>query len=603
MEKTILHGRLTNNEFGDRIFEGTTRDGREKIERFVLAEFFANSKKYIVLCDSLFPSYNDKLGAFVSTDGNKAIYLTPVTEYDDLKIAASVISTLGCNNNYKNSLPNAVEESYNSVDTNLFFIDEDTISNRIRLKNYILKTMKKHPAFTELEKELISSVMVEIISDDGIVFSELKEYWKGVYNKLQNLSDEDSLSIIDYKEERISAIADYVESNSISDRVREYVGAEVHYILTIRNSEIVKLSNAQSLFNIKRILIDLKYSAFAPSPDGNIKYKAFLKEWPPSRIASFLNGSEPTKDKNGIFGQDDACNQAASILYNHVKRISDDKLKDIEKDNFLFIGPTGSGKTGLMKRLSKLSPTPVIFIDGASLVEEGFRGLTKNDVLTSLITQYGKSRLERSILVLDEVDKLFTPSFDSTGTDIHKQIQHSFLKLLENSKVILQSKAILDTSNITIVLLGAFEGLEGLIEKRTHGKCGFLNSQEEIKKCRYEELRLGLKKYGATSEILGRISCITRMRRLSKDTLKKIAVNKTMLELEKMYATDGVMFKYDADELLNELDSINLYGGARGVKTILLPVVTRKTINVIGKNCSKTVEITGQDIHKELYDS
>lgn len=267
------------------------------------------------------------------------------------------------------------------------------------------------------------------------------------------------------------------------------------------------------------------------------------------------------------------------------------------------MGPTGCGKTALFKRLSKISPVPIILVDGASLVEVGYQGVSKDDVLTTLVANYGKRRLEGSILVIDEADKLFSPSYDSKGRDVHRNIQNSLLKLLEDSKVILQSKEILDTSRITVVLLGAFEGLDELLERQVHAKCGFLNSQEEIKKSRYEELREGLKKYGATSEMVGRISYIVEMEKMSRDALKEIAIQKTILELEMMYASDGINLEFNTDEILSELDNINIRGGGRGVKPILFPVVTRKIIHLIGKENSKTVEITGLDIHEELFGS
>lgn len=600
--ETIICGRLTNNELGDRIFYGTTLDDGTEIERFVLAEFFANSKKYVILCDSLFPIASSKLSAFVCSEGRiPDFYLTPVTEYEDLKAASGVIKALNCNNNYNKSEEGPCQD----VNSSLFFVDEETLSNKTRLNNYILNTMRKHPAFTVLEKDLICSVMVEIVADDRMMYSELKDYWKGVYDRLQRLSDEECLCILEIFDEKVSAIADYIASNSIAKRVKEYVGEEVQYIIHFSNSEILlKHSNAKHFFNVKKMLIDLQYSTFIAHRDDKEKYKAFLNEWPPARIARFLSGSESKKDKNGIFGQEDACRMAAFVLYNHLLRISDDKLKEVEKENYLFLGPTGCGKTQLFKRLSKISPVPILFVDGASLVEEGYQGVSKDSVLTTLVGHYTKGRLERSILVVDEADKLFTPSYDGKGRDVHKQIQHSLLKLLENSRVILQTKTILDTSNITVVMLGAFEGLEGLIERRTHSKCGFLSSQEESMKCRYEELREGLVKYGATPEIMGRISCIVNMTKLSKDALKQIALDIIISDLEMMYATDEANIVFHKESILAELDNITILGGARGIKGILFPIIAKKMVHLIGaKNNPATVEITGKDIHEELFGS
>ena len=153
-------------------------------------------------------------------------------------------------------------------------------------------------------------------------------------------------------------------------------------------------------------------------------------------------------------------------------------------------------------------------------------------------------------------------------------------------------------------MLGAFEGLEGLIERRTHSKCGFLSSQEESMKCRYEELREGLVKYGATPEIMGRISCIVNMTKLSKDALKQIALDIIISDLEMMYATDEANIVFHKESILAELDNITILGGARGIKGILFPIIAKKMVHLIGaKNNPATVEITGKDIHEELFGS
>ena len=602
MESTIVCGKLKNNELGERIFSGVSLCDGTQTELFVLAEFVCNDKKYVVLCDSLFPTDTSKVGAYTITDGrNSDCYLTPVGEYDDLKVATAVINAI-CKRSDNMNSSSANEEARQDIEPVLFFIDEDTVSNKIRARHYILKTMRKYQTYSELERELISSVVSNIIFDDGML-SDVKAYWKRVFDTIQRFSDESCLTMLNLEEEEIPFVSEYVDSNSISERVKDYIGNEVYYTLTLPNSQILKQGNvAKYLLSVKALLIELKYSTLIARPDDKMHYKTFLEEWPPSRIISFLDGSESGKDKNGIFDQKEACDAAAFLLHSHIKRISSDEFKMIEKENYMFIGPTGSGKTALFKRLSKISPAPILFADGASLVEVGYQGVSKDDLLTALVASYGKRRLERSILVIDEADKIFTPSYDGKGRDVHRNVQNSLLKLFEDSKVILQSKEILDTSRMTIVLLGAFEGIE-MLEKQTNSKLGFLSESKEMEKSRYEKIREALTRYGAIPEIVGRVTYLVEMSKLSKDVLKQIALKQTFRELESMYAADGITIMFRTDEILTELDTISIIGGARGIKSILFPVVAKKLVTTIGKSNPTNVEITGQDIHEELFGS
>ena len=95
MIESIVCGKLKNNELGERIFSGVSLCDGTQTELFVLAEFVCNDKKYVVLCDSLSPTDTSKVGAYTITDGrNSDCYLTPVGEYDDLKVATGVINAI-----------------------------------------------------------------------------------------------------------------------------------------------------------------------------------------------------------------------------------------------------------------------------------------------------------------------------------------------------------------------------------------------------------------------------------------------------------------------------------------------------------------------------
>lgn len=181
----------------------------------------------------------------------------------------------------------------------------------------------------------------------------------------------------------------------------------------------------------------------------------------------------------------------------------------------LVVAPTGQGKTYLLKAAAKILNTNVICLDASSISHEGWKGPSLSQQL--LATKHALNDNEkwaRSILFLDEFDKIRL-----YGTE-HDQgnVMENILQLYNQGSIAAEGEGrvveMLDISRFTIILGGAFEGLEKIIERRLNPKqgVGFVNNTSTEKLSKHELLQLveleDLKEYGFTPEILGRISSV-----------------------------------------------------------------------------------------------
>ena len=180
-----------------------------------------------------------------------------------------------------------------------------------------------------------------------------------------------------------------------------------------------------------------------------------------------------------VVGQEKAKKAMAVAVYNHYKRVASDTMDDIEieKSNMLMIGPTGSGKTYLVKTLAKLLDVPLAITDATSLTEAGYIGDDIESVVSKLLAAADNDveRAEQGIIFIDEIDKIAKKHTSNQRDVSGESVQQGMLKLLEgsevevpvgaNSKNAMVPLTTVNTKNILFICAGAFPDLEDIIKE------------------------------------------------------------------------------------------------------------------------------------------
>ena len=296
-----------------------------------------------------------------------------------------------------------------------------------------------------------------------------------------------------------------------------------------------------------------------------------------------------------VIGQEEAKRVLSVAAFNHIRRISEPK-KMMAKSNVFMIGPTGTGKTYLSKKLSEILDLPSIIVDATTLTATGWRGNDVDDIIKALMREadFDFKRCEGAIIHIDEIDKIAANKMelrDINGT----AVQQMLLKFIEGVKVQYGGREI-NTENILFIVSGAFENLESL---KKSNRIGFQVNDEDK-----ENLIENLIKFGMLREFVGRFSAITCLEEHTKENLKKILTepkDSVISQYQNIFKAENIELKV-LDETVDKIAELSLENktGARGLKTYLDKLLLDIMYENLGNSKIKEIHISKDTLETQV---
>src|SRR5689334_3290260 len=352
-----------------------------------------------------------------------------------------------------------------------------------------------------------------------------------------------------------------------------------------------------------------------------IKFVRELPVIPPKKIFTRL-------EELGYRGQDAARRAVSLMAYRHVRRVKriylDGSKREqlLPKSNFLFIGPTGCGKTHLVELLfQNILRLPTVIVDITTYSETGYVGQDPNTIITRLLHAADDNPLLASIgiICLDEFDKIASGQnnaiFAGAGTtkDVTGMgVQRELLKMFEAGEVVVPLELthstygdhiVMSTADIAFIAAGAFSGFQQVARRRGaidrigfgRGKVPGGGASDAIAvSLTTEEVEniANFQAYGFLPELMARFTRVVPFRALGNDTLKEILRINVIERLTREFDDEGFKLSVD-DPVLDHIvaESVRRETGARGLAAILTRHLEEAAFDVFAEQAGGEVRL------------
>jgi ATP-dependent Clp protease ATP-binding subunit ClpX len=343
--------------------------------------------------------------------------------------------------------------------------------------------------------------------------------------------------------------------------------------------------------------------------------------------------------KQYVVRQEEAIEVLATKVATHFNRMRWEKEdgKDLPKipgqikPNIIMIGPTGVGKTYIIKLIADRLGVPFVKGDATKFSETGYVGGDVEDMVRDLVRSAGGNikQAEYGIIYIDEIDKI-AASQSVNGPDVSRTgVQRNLLKMMEETEVEMrvphdlasQMEAVVETQktgkapqkkvntrNILFIVSGAFNGLDKIIKKRMNKQPIGFGGDIEITTREYDQIisetrTQDLMEYGFESEFIGRLPVLAHLQELDEDGLFEILTNDYNAVVQgkiRDFAAYGIDLTFTNEALrIIARRACEEKTGARGLtratEKILIPFEKR-----LPSTCVKKFTITKEAVEKPL---